>query len=1450
MKKRMKPILILILAMIMVITSVPVQTNAAANARARGKKKTTQIETQEESAPTEEPAVEEEPAPAEEPAVEEESAPAEMPPAEEVVDEQKDEPAENAETVEPASEVTVEETAPIEDTAVIDTEEEAPVAEETATAYPPASFDSDKVDGVTVHVDAPENALPEGSTMEVSRVNIDAVQDAVDKAEDIDGTVVAAVDITFFNAEGISVEPKTDITVTMTTKAITKVDDDLAIVHIDANADEIEELDIAAEDVSAIIENDRAVFEAKDFSIYAIIGTIPGSETPYRTTYEFYDANGSEYYFKDASGNAKYTQILKDGEILEDVGVPPLATSNAKFVGWFDENGNKVEVNEAKTVTSNSTIKLTAKYQGIVNVFFVSAVMQNEQMQNEQGQNIARSVVTTKQVEYTVGQENAITVSTSDVTTDAPTTEQAVIGWNRNETAANDGTAEGSDGIITLYPNGNGTITDVMLFPAITNAHWLYFDENDGGTGGGASYTPPEFVVNGGKPSRPADPHRTGYTFGGWYTDAACTQEFNFDAVLQETTTVYAKWTGSSTTYTIIVWVQRTADSANLPNNGQNVAEANRTYDFYKAYSVSSTTGATATVADNPYKQLGTTLDADGHIKYSRCDDNKIVAGNGSTVLNVYYDRDVMTIHWRNSRYGNDTDTWYGLYNSTFAEANKTWKAGAWRSPRYSISIMDAFVDFDTRTDTELILYPDSASGNYHLYFYKENLSGGYDQVFDRRLQGGTDVTFAEKYAPGFKLHSYKINGSTSYPGDSGWTNATAGNKVTNVYSNVHVRYNRVAFNIEYHNGTRGVEGPVVRTDSIKYEMPLANHTNPSVEYTVAEDRDHYDFIGWFADSTWSTMVTFTELSEQEKANYTAWYGVSAFITIDKMPAHNFPLYAGYSLKGWDCALDPNGGEFTNANQAGVFWLNYGDQISSDIKRNITRENYTFQGWMIANVDGNIIYTTNPANQLRYISDDSNWTMTDNPWEFSTGITGPTYLMAKWHYDYAMNVVYDANGGTNPPEDQGHYSDGASTVAFRSPTPPAKGNFLGWDIVGTEEIEKLQPGDSFVVSSDYAVDGVVTLKAVYSLPGSGDEIPVTHITFYANYHDVLGKQFDGVTAENQGTFTYENIQINKGYDIKNINDVIAQGQANAYSGYTFLGWAKDKDATEDELFLKYENGTFKAKTSNGQWEAVTQIAADEDQSAGGYDDLYAVWQGQFYVYHSGVAGDGNLETIAMNTANMPNGTYDLTQHVTDGTLYGGYYLNYAGKGSYNDDGVAGTGGVKYTGMNNTWTTAEKENGTAMVPHTGVTYYIKEVPTYYLLPYYQYTYKKGEKVILDIWMMSAIDDLKYMETGFVISTDRVASVYKSFTIKTTEGSKSVKFTPSTMFKSITSGGKVTVWKGSDLLKEDNFNMRPYWKTPDGVKVLGSVERHVSMGNGKVGTGGISKEDKEVGPTIEK
>lgn len=60
-------------------------------------------------------------------------------------------------------------------------------------------------------------------------------------------------------------------------------------------------------------------------------------------------------------------------------------------------------------------------------------------------------------------------------------------------------------------------------------------------TGAGSSVLS-DSVMNGGKVSRPADPTREGYTFGGWFTDEACTQAYDFDAQVIGPLTLYAKW--------------------------------------------------------------------------------------------------------------------------------------------------------------------------------------------------------------------------------------------------------------------------------------------------------------------------------------------------------------------------------------------------------------------------------------------------------------------------------------------------------------------------------------------------------------------------------------------------------------------------------------------------------------------------------------------------------------------------------------------------------------------------------------------------------------------------------------------------------------------------------------------------------------------------------------------
>ena len=46
-----------------------------------------------------------------------------------------------------------------------------------------------------------------------------------------------------------------------------------------------------------------------------------------------------------------------------------------------------------------------------------------------------------------------------------------------------------------------------------------------------------------GSVTKPADPTREGYTFAGWYTDAACTKAYDFATAVTSDMTLYAKWT-------------------------------------------------------------------------------------------------------------------------------------------------------------------------------------------------------------------------------------------------------------------------------------------------------------------------------------------------------------------------------------------------------------------------------------------------------------------------------------------------------------------------------------------------------------------------------------------------------------------------------------------------------------------------------------------------------------------------------------------------------------------------------------------------------------------------------------------------------------------------------------------------------------------------------------------
>ena len=61
-------------------------------------------------------------------------------------------------------------------------------------------------------------------------------------------------------------------------------------------------------------------------------------------------------------------------------------------------------------------------------------------------------------------------------------------------------------------------------------------------TGEGGPVIEPVTIPKGYSVDEPAEPKKEGYLFGGWFTDAECTKEYDFDDEVEANLTLYAKW--------------------------------------------------------------------------------------------------------------------------------------------------------------------------------------------------------------------------------------------------------------------------------------------------------------------------------------------------------------------------------------------------------------------------------------------------------------------------------------------------------------------------------------------------------------------------------------------------------------------------------------------------------------------------------------------------------------------------------------------------------------------------------------------------------------------------------------------------------------------------------------------------------------------------------------------
>jgi len=115
-------------------------------------------------------------------------------------------------------------------------------------------------------------------------------------------------------------------------------------------------------------------------------------------------------------------------------------------------------------------------------------------------------------------------------------------------TSVNYNTAVGGEGYIN---RGNGS-AEMCVNPQVT------FVMN----GATSAAIPAQIITYDGTVSIPADPTRTNYTFGGWYTDSAFTTLYNGGAKVTKNYTLYARWISNSNITTV----------TNVTNSASNMA--------------------------------------------------------------------------------------------------------------------------------------------------------------------------------------------------------------------------------------------------------------------------------------------------------------------------------------------------------------------------------------------------------------------------------------------------------------------------------------------------------------------------------------------------------------------------------------------------------------------------------------------------------------------------------------------------------------------------------------------------------------------------------------------------------------------------------------------------------------------------------------------------------------
>ena len=581
-----------------------------------------------------------------------------------------------------------------------------------------------------------------------------------------------------------------------------------------------------------------------------------------------------------------------------------------------------------------------------------------------------------------------------------------IVGWAANQNGTDDITKN------IAVPEGS---TSVNVYAIIKEGYWVTFDSN------GGSAIDSQFVFDKISLNDQTTPTKPGYTFVGWYNG---TEKVENDATISSPMTLTAHWTPEKVSYTVIHWWENADDDG---------------YSFHESENKTGMTGTEANAKAKSYEGFTAQPVA-----------KKAIKGDGSTIVSVYYKRNVYEVKF----YSYTIYNWLGRVEKSSEEyvdlritakygqdISKKWptKSG---SSTWSTTDDDYNGPFQVNIATMPLegakFYgPKTGYGSETAYYYVEVLPGEPSEVTKDGIRYKLDH---KDTSPGT---GYSVSKEDQYPLTGYTFNKNVSTRTGKSYDDAKFYYTRNTYNIKFIN-----KGKEDKSVDKKYQQSISNEN-----YTPARPSslpDYYEFDGWYDN----------ELCEGEKYVFNG----------KTMPAQNITLYAKWTAKKISLTYNLNNPEGTVDKDTKN--VEAGTVASTVLPSIPTINEYSFAGWYYADGNGNI---------------------TSEVFNTNNTITRDTSIVGKWLYKGELRVVY--NPGTEGskatvPTDSNIYAGGAKVTVAGNATTTSDKKFLGWQLNGNV----YKPGQSFEVNKDIAnKDNQIILTATW-----GNAETSTTLTYNGN----------------------------------------------------------------------------------------------------------------------------------------------------------------------------------------------------------------------------------------------------------------------------------------------------------------------------------------------------------------